>query len=148
MLRTYIAPLQETTEKHRCKKRLSFLFIFLKFFNFLNVFEFSKFFILLNLLNSYIKRLLSDGCNMPAIGNSLRAIALKRCRAHYNLIIHSFIHARIYKAPLQEIYSEAPPAQPRRYRSVLSNLQNALSLFLGRRRISKGSPFQVEGVLY
>src|SRR6218665_1142803 len=27
----------------------------------------------------------------------------------------------------------------------LSNLQNALSLFLGRRRISKGSPFQVEG---
>src|SRR6218665_1520159 len=55
--------------------------------------------------------------------------------------IHSFIHSRIYKAPLQEIYS----AQPRRYRSVLSNLQNALSLFLGRIRISKGSPFQVEG---
>src|SRR6218665_1748917 len=50
----------------------------------------------------------------------------------------SFIHSRIYKAPLQEIYSEAPPAQPRRYRSVLSNLQNALSLFLGRIRISKG----------
>jgi len=24
------------------------------------------------------------------------------------------IHLRIYKAPLQEIYSEAPPAQPRR----------------------------------
>src|SRR6218665_506458 len=24
---------------------------------------------------------------------------------------HSFIHSRIYKAPLQEIYSEAPPAQ-------------------------------------
>ena len=58
---------------------------------------------------------------------------------------HSFIHSRIYKAPLQEIYSEAPPAQPRRYRSVLSNLQNALSLFLDRIRISKGSPFQVEG---
>src|SRR6218665_1245162 len=37
------------------------------------------------------------------------------------------------------------PAQPRRYRSVLSNLQNALSLFLSRRRISKKSPFQVEG---
>src|SRR6218665_892470 len=61
------------------------------------------------------------------------------------LFIHSFIHSRIYKAPLQEIYSEAPQAQPRRYRSVLSNLQNALSLFLGRIRISKGSPFQVEG---
>src|SRR6218665_123286 len=57
----------------------------------------------------------------------------------------SFIHSRIYKAPLQEIGSEAPPAQPRRYRSVLSSLQNALSLFLGRIRISKGSPFQVEG---
>src|SRR6218665_1341587 len=36
---------------------------------------------------------------------------------------NSFIHSRIYKAPLQEIYSEAPPAQPQRYRSVLSNLQ-------------------------
>src|SRR6218665_3769560 len=59
--------------------------------------------------------------------------------------VHSFIHSRIYKAPLQEIYSEAPPAQPRRYRSVLSSLQNALSLFLGRIRISKGSLFQVEG---
>src|SRR6218665_2500334 len=56
-----------------------------------------------------------------------------------------FIHSRIYKAPLQEIYSEAPQAQPRRYRSVLSNLQNELSLFLGRIWISKGSPFQVEG---
>src|SRR6218665_3983911 len=62
-----------------------------------------------------------------------------------HLFNHSFIHSRIYKAPLQEIYSEAPSAQPRRYRSVLSNLKNALSLFLGRRWISKGSPFQVEG---
>src|SRR6218665_797027 len=61
------------------------------------------------------------------------------------IYIYSFIHSRIYKAPIQEIYSEAPPAQPRRYRSVLSNLQNALSLFLGRIQISKGSPFQVEG---
>src|SRR6218665_2044577 len=52
----------------------------------------------------------------------------------------------MYKASLQEIYSEAPPAQPRRYNAVLSNLQIALSLFLGgRRRISKGSSFQVEG---
>src|SRR6218665_598484 len=59
--------------------------------------------------------------------------------------IQLFIHSRIYKAPLQEIYPEAPPAQPRRYRSVMSSLQNALSLFLGRRRISKGSPFQVVG---
>jgi len=46
---------------------------------------------------------------------------------------------------VQEIYSEALPAQPRRYKSVLSNLQNALSLFISRRRISKGSLFQVEG---
>ena len=37
------------------------------------------------------------------------------------------------------------PAQSRRYRSVLSNLQSAFSLFLGRMQISKGSPFQVEG---
>src|SRR6218665_3741953 len=59
--------------------------------------------------------------------------------------MYSFIHSRISKVPLQEIYSEAPPAQPRRYRSVLSNLQNALSLLLGRIRISKGCPFQVEG---
>src|SRR6218665_1615279 len=57
--------------------------------------------------------------------------------------IHSFVHSGIYKAPLQEIYSEAPPAQPRQYISVLSNLQNTLSLFLGRRRISKGSLFQI-----
>jgi len=55
-----------------------------------------------------------------------------------------FIHSRIYKVPLQEIYSEAAPTQPRRYKSVLKNLQNALSLFIGRRRISKGSLFQVE----
>ena len=42
-------------------------------FNFLNVFYFlvAKFFILLNLLNSEIKRLLSDGFNTAAIGNSL-----------------------------------------------------------------------------
>src|SRR6218665_2330248 len=30
------------------------------------------------------------------------------------IYIHSFIHSRIYKAPLQKIYSEAPQAQPRR----------------------------------
>ena len=43
------------------------------------------------------------------------------------------------------MYSEAPSAQPRRYRSVLSNLQNALSLFLGRIRISKGSNWNEAG---
>jgi len=63
----------------------------------------------------------------------------------YTSGIFSFIHSRICKVPLKEIYSEAPPAQPRCNRSVLSNLQNALSLILGRRRLSKGSPFQVEG---
>ena len=57
----------------------------------------------------------------------------------------SFIHSRIYKAPLQEVYSEAPPAQLRQYISVLSNLQKALSLLLGRGRTSEGSPFQLEG---
>src|SRR6218665_3650555 len=55
-----------------------FFIIFIKntFFNvfyFWNVFHFlvGNFLILLNLLNSYIKRLLSDGINMPAIWNSL-----------------------------------------------------------------------------
>src|SRR6218665_176576 len=61
------------------------------------------------------------------------------------LIIHSFIYSRIDKTPLQKIYSEAPPVQPRRYKSVLSNLQNTLSLVLGRWQISKGSPFQKQG---
>jgi len=36
--------------------------------------------------------------------------------------IHSFIHSKICKVPLQEIYSEASPAQPRWYKLVLSNL--------------------------
>src|SRR6218665_273323 len=74
-------------------------------------------------------------------------LAVLNCVDHCFLSckIHSFIHSRIYKAPLQEIYSEAPPAQPRPYRTVLNHLQNALSLFLGRIRISKGSPFQVAG---
>src|SRR6218665_3140211 len=50
--------------------------------------------------------------------------------------IHSLIHSRIWKAPLQETYLEAPPAQPRRNKLVLSNLRNAFSLFLGSRRTS------------
>src|SRR6218665_3709961 len=51
-------------------KKRDFLNIF---FNFWNGFYFleGKFLIQLNLLNSYIKRLLSDGFNMAAIGNSL-----------------------------------------------------------------------------
>jgi len=49
------------------------------------------------------------------------------------------------KTPLPEIYSEEPPAQQRQYKSDLSNLQTTLSLFLGKRPTSKGSPFQVEG---
>src|SRR6218665_2279668 len=47
-----------------------------------------------------------------------------------HLFIHSCIHLIIYKVTFQEIYSEAPPVQPQRYKSVLSNLQNTLSLFL------------------
>ena len=42
---------------------------------------------------------------------------------------HSFIHSKIYKAPLQEIYSEATPAQPWWYKSVLSNLKNTVSSY-------------------
>ena len=81
------------------------------------------------------------------IANQLELVlAAELCSFIHSFIhVHSFIHSRIYKAARQEIYSEAPPAQPRRYRLVLCNLQNALSLFLGRRRISKGSPFQVVG---
>src|SRR6218665_3681999 len=63
----------------RCKnKRFYFFYLFYKnaFFNvfyFLNVFYLlvAKFFILLNLLNSERKRLLSYGFNTVAIGNSL-----------------------------------------------------------------------------
>jgi len=49
------------------KSRFWTFFIFWTFFYFLE----SKMFILLDLLNSYIKRLLSDGFNRAAIGNSL-----------------------------------------------------------------------------
>ena len=81
------------------------------------------------------------GC--PPVHRMLTIFQLLKQKIPYYLVfihsfIHSIIHSRIYKAPLQEIYSQAPPAQPRRHRSVLSNLQNALSLFFSRRRISKG----------
>ena len=79
------------------KKFFTFFIIFIKysFFNvfyFWNVFYFlvEKFFyptkpakILLNLLNFFIKRLLSDGFNMAAIKIlSWRAVALKRYPAY------------------------------------------------------------------
>lgn len=35
------------------------------------------------------------------------------------------------------------PALPRRYKLVLNNLKNIPSLFLGKRRISKGSPLLI-----
>src|SRR6218665_2240440 len=64
------------------------------------------------------------------------------------LIIHSIIH-NICKAPLQEIFKKSPQRLPQPShgdtKSVLSNLQNTLSLSLGKRRTFKGSPFQVEG---
>src|SRR6218665_373505 len=61
------------------------------------------------------------------------------------LLVNSFNRTRICKAPLQETYSEAPPAQLLQNKLVLSNLQIAFSLLLGKRRTSKGSPLQVEG---
>src|SRR6218665_2882156 len=70
--------------------------------------------------------------------NTAILVRLRHCKnsTHWRSL-YSFIHSRIYMSPLQEIYSEASPAaQPRRYRSVLSNLLNALSLFLCRIRIS------------
>lgn len=57
-------------------------------------------------------------------------------------MIHSFNH---FKAPLQETYSDAPLSQLLQNKLVLSNLQNAVTLFIGRRQTSIGSPFQVEG---
>ena len=84
---------------HRCKRTFFTFFIIFKkirvfkFFLFLEHFLFSNgdiFYptkpakILLNLLNSCIKRLLSDGFTMAAIKiNSLvRAVALKRCQEY------------------------------------------------------------------
>src|SRR6218665_513337 len=64
--------------------------------------------------------------------------------------IHSFIEEFIRRSLIQEIFilRGDPAARPWRYRSVLSNMQNALSLFLGRRRISKGSQFQARGTVH
>src|SRR6218665_261362 len=56
------------------------------------------------------------------------------------IFIHSFIQEFIRRPFKKSTQRRPQPMQPRRYRSVLSNLQNALSLFLGRIRISKGSP--------
>src|SRR6218665_1426569 len=77
------------------KTFFTFFIIFIKnaFFNvflFLERFYFLVGFLklLLNLLNSYIKQLSSDGFNGAAIENSLMKshIALKRCHAHYNTL--------------------------------------------------------------
>jgi len=78
------------------KTLLKFLIIFVKtrfltFFIFWKcLFSSGNFFTLLNLLSSYIKRLLSDGFNMAAIEDSPmknhRHIALKRCHAHYKTL--------------------------------------------------------------
>src|ERR1700733_14781505 len=51
----------------------------------------------------------------------------------------------IYIAPLQEIYSEALPTPVRRKRTVLRLERNTDGIDLGRRRSSRGSPFQVKG---
>src|SRR6218665_2752960 len=58
------------------------------------------------------------------------------------MIIHSFSHEFI-RCPLKSF--QRRPSPTTRYRLVSTNLQNALSLFLDSRRISKGNPFQVEG---
>jgi len=51
-----------------------------------NCFQVDNFYSLLNLLSSYIKRLLSDGFNTAVIGNSPTkshtCVTLKRCHAH------------------------------------------------------------------
>jgi len=76
---------------HRCQKLFYGFYYFHKnaflTFLFFNVFYFlmEKCVILQNLLNSDIKRLLSDGFNTAAVGNSLtksHRLTLKRCHAH------------------------------------------------------------------
>src|ERR1043165_7033420 len=59
-------------------------------------------------------------------------------------MIHSFI-SNIYIAPLQENYSEALPTPARPKRAVLMCEKNIGEKVLGKRRSSRGRPFQVEG---
>src|ERR1043165_10141682 len=59
-------------------------------------------------------------------------------------MIHSFI-SNIYIAPLQENYSEALPTPARLKRAVLRCEKNIGEKVLGKRRSSRGRPFQVEG---
>src|SRR6218665_3674142 len=59
--------------------------------------------------------------------------------------IHSFIQEFIRRPFKKSTQRRPQPSHGDTDHAVLSNLQNALSLFLGRIRISKGSPFQVEG---
>src|ERR1700735_3175485 len=62
------------------------------------------------------------------------------------IFIYLFIYLMdIYIAPLQGIYSEALPTLARRKRTVLRLERNTDGIDLGRRRSSRGSPFQVEG---
>ena len=56
-----------------------------------------------------------------------QCLAIVRRCVFLSIASNSFIHSRIYKAPLQESLLWGVPAQPRRYTSVLSNLENALS---------------------
>ena len=50
-----------------------------------------------------------------------RKPAVHCLEVYFHSFIHSFI-SKIYIAPPQETYSEALPAQPRRYRIDFSNL--------------------------
>src|SRR6218665_2633544 len=59
--------------------------------------------------------------------------------------IHSFIQEFIRRPFKKSTQRRPQPSHGDTDHAVLSNLQNALSLFLGRIRISKGSPFQMEG---
>src|SRR6218665_3424654 len=77
------------------------------------------------------RRLCRPFCCTEDVANKRTNVVIKRVpRADHLLkqrtIKHSFIHSRIYKAPLQETYSRAPQAQSQQYRSVLSNQQNTL----------------------
>src|SRR3984885_9541346 len=76
--------------------------------------------------------------NKELLSNKFHLNNLSRDKFH-------FIFMDNYIAPLQGICSEALPTPARRKRTVLRLERNTDGIDLGRRRSSRGSPFQVEG---
>ena len=66
---------------------------------------------------------------MAVVGQFLWSLKSYRHLSQLKRNHNSFIHIMIYMAPLKEIYSEAPTAQPRRCRSVLTMFGLALQSY-------------------